>query len=138
MPAFYSTSAPADPSFAALGNATFVVWDKKRGLDLLGSDARFDVVFPTNFSHVRVCFSPTLRISHVPDTNELWFSSVAPGYTAINIVNLNLSPPRPSQVTLDPPILNPVGARVPEAECSVTVHVTQGCPPTKNQIGQRT
>jgi hypothetical protein len=48
---FYSTSVSGDPTFAALGNATFVVWDKKRGLDLMGPDPRFEVMFNTNFSH---------------------------------------------------------------------------------------
>jgi hypothetical protein len=49
--------------------------------------------------------------SYIPDTNELWFSSVSNGFIAENVVDLNASPPNLSQVTFDPPVYAPLGAR---------------------------
>lgn len=41
-PDFKSTSVPNDPSFAELGTAHFLVFDRARGLELLGSNPTYD------------------------------------------------------------------------------------------------
>jgi hypothetical protein len=43
-----STSVPSDPSFSLVGKADFLVFDEKRGLDLLGPNPEYDFMFALN------------------------------------------------------------------------------------------
>ena len=91
-----------DPSFELLSNASFVVWDRKRALPLLSSNAKNEFIFQTT---VAVTDAPV----YAPDTNELYFSELIPNFLAQNVINLTASPPTLSNKTAKPPIYSAQG-----------------------------
>lgn len=68
-PTFSSTSVPNDTSFALVDKADFLVFDQKRGQEILGSNPSYDFIF-----HVAnaVHEAPV----YVPSQNKLYLSQV--------------------------------------------------------------
>ncbi|KAF2150540.1 calcium-dependent phosphotriesterase [Myriangium duriaei CBS 260.36] len=101
---FAQTSVNNDTSFAALANASFVVFDQKRGLDILGPSPTYDFMFsvPTSVHEAPV---------YVASQNKLYFSQLAPppGFVPQLVVDLNANPPTLSEFTSDPPVYAPNG-----------------------------
>ena len=104
QPTFGSTSVPNDASFAQLRNADFLVFDRKRGLELLGSNPSYEYVFHVNGA---VHEAPV----YAPAQNKLFLSQLAPptGYLPQLLVDLNVNPPTLSEFLSDPPVYAPNG-----------------------------
>ncbi|KAI9748252.1 MAG: hypothetical protein M4579_007276 [Chaenotheca gracillima] len=104
---FGSTTVPNDTSFAKVADADFLVFDEKRGLDLLGSNPSYEYVFNVSMA---VHEAPVW----VPTQNKLYMSQLAPppGYLPQLVIDLNQSPPSLSEFLPDPPIYAPNGGTI--------------------------
>ncbi|KXS94197.1 hypothetical protein AC578_9958 [Pseudocercospora eumusae] len=103
-PGFEATSVPNDTSFGLISKADFVVYDKKRGLEILGSEPTYDFVFEVSGA---VHEAPVW----VPSLNKLFLSQLAPppGYLPQLVVDLNQDPPTLGEYLSDPPVYAPNG-----------------------------
>ncbi|KAI9651214.1 hypothetical protein NHQ30_001252 [Ciborinia camelliae] len=104
---FASTSVPNDPSFDLVSQADFLVFDKERGLELLGNSPSYEYMFHVNDA---VHEAPV----YVPATNKLYFSQLSgktspPGFLPQLVVNLNVEPPVLGELLSDPPVYAPNG-----------------------------
>lgn len=101
---FGSTSVPNDTSFGLISNADFLVFDRKRGLDLLGPNPSYEPAF--NVSEA-VHEAPV----YVASQNKLYFSQLGPppGYLPQLVIDLNEDPPTLSEYLSDPPVYAPNG-----------------------------
>ena len=106
---YASTLIPDDPSFGSVKEASFVLFDSERGREILGTSPAVDFMFQVTAD---VHEGPV----YVPDTNELYFSRVAPGYFPQLVVNLSATPPAISERLADPPIYGPTGGKYHEGE----------------------
>lgn len=68
-PTFGSTSVPNDTSFALVDKAEFLVFDRDRGLEILGTNPTYDFVFKVSEA---VHEAPV----YVPSQNKLYLSQV--------------------------------------------------------------
>ena len=101
---FGETNVPNDTSFGLVGKADFLVFDQKRGLEILGSNPTYDLVFEVP---ERVHEAPV----YVPSLNRIYLSRLAPppGYLPQLIIDLNSDPPTLSEFLSDPPVYAPNG-----------------------------
>lgn len=95
---FIDTSVPSDPSFELLPNASFVVFDQTRGLNILGSSPRVDFIFNTIADSIHE--APV----YVPGLNAIIYSLPHQGIYEQQIINLNGSSPTISNYTTNPPV----------------------------------
>jgi len=104
QPTFGSTSVPNDTSFGQVSSADFLVFDRKRGLELLGTNPSYEYVFHVDGA---VHEAPV----YVPAQNKLYLSQLAPpaGYLPQLVVDLNQNPPTLSEFLFDPPVYAPNG-----------------------------
>ncbi|KAK5742200.1 hypothetical protein LTR17_003441 [Elasticomyces elasticus] len=96
---FIATSVPSDGSFAQLRNASFVVFDESRGLDILGPAPKLEKVFdapPSDSIHEAPVY--------VPGLNAIIYSLPHQGIYQQQIINLNATPPTLSNFTTSPPV----------------------------------
>lgn len=94
---FQSTNVPKDPSFALTKNASFLVFDKARGLKILGRKPTYKFMFTLkNFIHEAPVY--------LPAQNKLIFSELAYGSVALFSIDLSASPPTLSTFNPDPPV----------------------------------
>ena len=86
----------------AVKSADFVVYDKERGLDILGSNPSYEYVFevPEVVHEAPV---------YVASQNKLYLSQLMPGYLPQLVVDLNQEPPTLSEYVSDPPVYAPNG-----------------------------
>ena len=68
-PSFPSTSVPSDPSFALVDDADFLVFDRERGLEVLGTSPSYRYVFEVSEA---VHEAPV----YIASQNKLYFSQV--------------------------------------------------------------
>lgn len=103
-PTYGDTSVPNDTSFAQVNNADFLVFDRQRGLELLGPKPSYEFVFKVPPS---VHEAPV----YVPAQNKLYFSQLAPpaGFLPQLVIDLNQNPPTLSEYLSDPPVYAPNG-----------------------------
>lgn len=94
---FIGTSVPSDPSFALLQNASFVVFEQARGLDILGTSPKLERIFDTRNDSIHE--APV----YVPGLNAIIFSLPHLGIYSQQIINLNNTPPTISNYTTNPP-----------------------------------
>lgn len=126
---FASTSVPNDTSFGLVSQADFLVFDRERGLELLGSNPSYEFMFHVNdgefewdFGHTNLIADEMVLIFkavheapvYVPATNKLYFSQLRgetspPGFLPQLVVNLNIEPPVLGELLSDPPIYAPNG-----------------------------
>lgn len=101
---FSATSVPNDTSFSLLNNTNFVVYDRAKGLPLLGANPTYEKMF--NVSEA-VHEAPV----YVPGLNKLFLSQLAPpaGFLPQLVVDLNANPPTLSEFLSDPPVYAPNG-----------------------------
>ncbi|KAL1856060.1 hypothetical protein Plec18170_003928 [Paecilomyces lecythidis] len=85
-------------------NADFLVFDKERGLEVLGSNPKYEYVFAVSKA---VHEAPV----YVASQNKLYLSQLAPppGYLPQLIIDLNQDPPTLSEFLSDPPVYAPNG-----------------------------
>ncbi|KAK3671024.1 hypothetical protein LTR78_009142 [Recurvomyces mirabilis] len=96
---FVDTAVPSDPSFSQLQNASFVVFNQARGLDILGINPKVEKVFdapPADSIHEAPVY--------VPELNAVIYSLPHQGIYQQQIVNLNSTPPTLSNFTTSPPV----------------------------------
>ncbi|KAF7194562.1 Gluconolactonase [Pseudocercospora fuligena] len=94
---FAETEVANDLCFSLLQTATFVVFNQSLGLDLLGPDPSYEVVFNvTDDVHEAPVYVPAL--------NKIFLSRLAQGYLPQLVIDLNHSPPTLSEYTPNPPI----------------------------------
>lgn len=101
---FSSTSVPNDTSFAQVSKADFLVFDQKRGLELLGPNPSYEYVFHVSNA---VHEAPV----YVPSQNKMYISQLAPppGFLPQLLIDLNADPPTLSEYLSDPPVYAPNG-----------------------------
>ena len=95
---FVDTSVGSDDSFAQLADATFVVFDRERGLDILGPAPQLEHVFDTRNDSIHE--APV----YVPGLNAIIFSQPHQGVYQQKIINLNGSTPIIDNYTTTPPV----------------------------------
>ena len=99
---YEATKIEDDPSFALAASADFLVFDEKRGLELLGSTPKNDFIFAI----AKVFHDAPV---YVPITNELYFSQFETGFQPQLVVNLNQHPPALSEKLANPPLYSAMG-----------------------------
>ncbi|KIW79670.1 hypothetical protein Z517_06284 [Fonsecaea pedrosoi CBS 271.37] len=108
---FRNTSVPNAPTFSLLQNASFVVFDRERGLQYLGSEPTLEFMFPLGNS---VHEAPV----YVPGLNKLFMSQLPPQLAPLSnmsqylpqlMVDLNQEPLTLQEYVTDPPIFAPNG-----------------------------
>lgn len=95
---FVDTLVPSDGSFARLAQTTFVVFDRERGLDILGSAPKLERVFDTRNDSIHE--APV----YVPGLNAIIYSLPHQGVYQQQIINLNETQPSISNYTTNPPV----------------------------------
>ena len=102
VPSFESTTVPNDKSFAMLSKADFLVFDRKRGLEVLGSKPSYEFVFKV---------SDTIHEApvYVAAQNKMYLSQLVRGFLPQLVVDLNFDPPTLSEFVSDPPVYAPNG-----------------------------
>ena len=100
---FSNTSVP-DPSFSLIRNASFLVFDQPRGLDILGPCPTLETIFTVEDV---VHEAPV----YVPGLNVLIASAVDPDILSQVIINLNSTPPTITDYTPNPPVYGVNGGR---------------------------
>lgn len=85
-------------------SADFLVFDKERGLKVLGSNPSYEYVFEVSKA---VHEAPV----YVASQNKLYLSQLAPppGYLPQLVIDLNQDPPTLSEFLSDPPVYAPNG-----------------------------
>ncbi|TAQ91176.1 hypothetical protein B7494_g546 [Chlorociboria aeruginascens] len=97
-----STVVPADPSFAAVRHADFLVFDETRAGEILGDDPVLEHMFDValDFHEAPV---------YVPDLHRLYVTPV--GSLQQILIDLAASPPTLDYVTATPPLYSPTGGQ---------------------------
>lgn len=100
---YEATSMINEPSWNLAADADFLVFDRKRGLELLG---------PAPKNQFRFTIAEVFQDAPVysPPSNEFYFSQLQPGFVQQRVINLTDSPPSLSYKTADPPIYSGNGA----------------------------
>ena len=102
--AFQRTNVTNDESFELVRAASFIVFDRKRGLKILGSNPTYEVIFNvSNYIHEAPVY--------VPEQNKLIFSEFSAEFVPPLVIDLNESPPTLSNLTTDPPVYGINGGR---------------------------
>ncbi|EXJ70055.1 gluconolactonase [Cladophialophora psammophila CBS 110553] len=108
---FRNTTVPNAPTFQLLQNASFVVFDRDRGLQYLGPEPTYEFVFQVGNS---VHEAPV----YVPSLNKLFMSQLPPVAAPIStmyeylpqlVVDLGQEPLTLQEYVTDPPIFAPNG-----------------------------
>lgn len=108
---FRNTTAPNAPSFNLLQNASFVVFDRDRGMQYLGEEPKYEFMFQVGDS---VHEAPV----YVPGLNKLFMSQLPPVLAPVStmyeylpqlVVDLNQEPLTLQEYVTDPPIFAPNG-----------------------------
>lgn len=100
--AFGDTAVANGTQMRAVKSADFLVFDKERGRELLGSNASYEFMFKVP---VTVHEAPV----YVASQNKLYFSQLMPGFLPQLAVDLNQDPPKLSTHTFNPPVYAPNG-----------------------------
>ncbi|KAI9890313.1 MAG: hypothetical protein M1814_004223 [Vezdaea aestivalis] len=101
---YTGTLVPDDPSWDLVTKADFVVFDKKRGLDLLGRAPKIEKIFDVlHVIHEAPVYSPK--------TNKLYVAQDGPpGNLSGLVIDLAVEPPKLSTFQTDPITYTPNGA----------------------------
>ncbi|KAA8652234.1 SMP-30/gluconolactonase/LRE family protein [Aspergillus tanneri] len=105
MPTTFGDTLVANGStLTDVKSADFVVFDKERGLEILGSEPSYEYMFAVSYA---IHEAPV----YVESQNKLYLSQLAPpaGYLPQLVVDLNQVPPTLSEFLSDPPVYAPNG-----------------------------
>ncbi|KAI1323438.1 calcium-dependent phosphotriesterase [Xylariaceae sp. FL0255] len=117
---YTGTVVPGDPSWALVQSADFVIFDEKRGLDILGPSPR-----------IWKKILPVLNVIHeapvyVASLDKLFVTQDGPpGNLSILSLDLNHDPPTISLVETNPPIYQPTGG-ILNGEDGMIYYAVQG------------
>ncbi|KAI5924923.1 hypothetical protein F4810DRAFT_661972 [Camillea tinctor] len=101
---YTGAEVPDDSSWSLVQNADFVLFDEKRGLEILGSAPKISrgIIPVLNVIHEAPVF--------VPGINKLFVTQDGPpGNMSMLQLDLNTDPPAVSLIETDPPIYQPTG-----------------------------
>ena len=124
-PTFRSTSVPNDTSFGLVNQSDFLVFDRERGLDLLGPSPGYEFVFDVSMvvheTPVYVVAQNKLYLSQVLSpkptasigVQQLPQLAPPPGFLPQLVINLNQSPPTLSGIPLKPTRLRTQRRHIP-------------------------
>ncbi|KAH8881409.1 gluconolactonase [Thozetella sp. PMI_491] len=101
---FNGTSVP-DPSFDLVHQSVFVVFDRDRGLEILGPEPTYEIVFDNVAEAVHE--APV----YVPALNSIIVSTLSADVIPQSIIDLNYDPPTLKNYTTSPPIRGVNGGR---------------------------
>lgn len=112
---YSGTKVPDDPSWEMVATADFVVFDQKRGLELLGPSPRIEKMFDVlNVIHEGPVY--------VPAQNKLYVAQAGPpGNLSQLVVDLNVDPPTLKTFETSPPTYQPNGGVLHEGMIYWTV-----------------
>ena len=101
---FSQTSVPNDTSFGLVGKVDFLVFDQECGLEMLGANPTYELVF-------KIADAVHEAPVYVPSLNKLFVSRLAPppGFLPQLIIDLNNNPPTLSDFISEPPVYAPNG-----------------------------
>ena len=101
---FQQTDVPEDPSFNLLTNASFLVFDKDRGLKILGPNPSNKFMFTVeDYVHEAPVYAP--------EKHAIIFSTFAYGVSSQLLINLTASPPTLENYNPTPPVSGINGGR---------------------------
>ncbi|KAJ5667476.1 Lactonohydrolase [Penicillium longicatenatum] len=102
QPSYAQTEVPDDPSWSLLRDADFIVYDRERGLSILGDS-------PT--SELKFNITPLFHDATVydPYTNEVYFSQLSGGEISQKVIDLNEDAPVVRRKEANPPLYSPTG-----------------------------
>ena len=101
---YTGTVVPDDPSWALVGSADFVVFDKQRGREVLGSSPKLTKMFDVlNVIHEAPVYVPALNKLYVAQDGP-------PGNLSSLAIDLNVDPSTLSIFKTNPPTYQPNGA----------------------------
>lgn len=101
---YSSTKVPDDPSWALVSKANFVIFDKERGLQILG---RTPKIQPKYFDVLSVVHEAPI---YDPATQQLFITQDGPPGNITNLViDLKVDPPTLKTFVTDPPVYQPTG-----------------------------
>lgn len=101
---FRLTSVPSDQSFGLVRDASFIVFDENRGLDILGPNPTYELILET----VEITQEAPI---YVPSLNSIVYSVLGSGFSYQQLLNLTDSPPTIQNFTTSPPITAVNGGR---------------------------
>lgn len=134
---FRDTSVPSDPSFQLVSNASFVIFQRDLGLNLLGANPTYDFVFKVTDA---VHEAPV----YVSSQGKLYLSRLAPppGYLPQLVIDLNANPPSLSEYLPTPPIYAPNGGTSYDSGTKILFAASGGNnsigdPPTEQRVSLR-
>jgi hypothetical protein len=101
-PGFVETNIPDDPSLKRACNADFIVFDRQRGLEVLGDE-------PTN--EFMFSLAPKFHdaVVYEPGTKEVYFSQLTPKSTSQLVISLGGFKPVMGDKVANPPLYAPTG-----------------------------
>ena len=103
---YTGTVVPNDPSWALVGSADFVVFDKQRGREVLGNSPKLTKMFDVlNVIHEAPVYVPALNKLYVAQDGP-------PGNLSSLVIDLNVDPPTLSTFKTNPATYQPNGAVV--------------------------
>lgn len=102
--AFQRTNVTNDESFDLVRAASFIVFDKERELEILGSNPTNEVLFNVSIS---VHEAPV----YVPEQNKIIFFEFSPAFVPPLVIDLNQSSPTLFNLTTDLPVYDINGGK---------------------------
>jgi hypothetical protein len=103
QPSYAQTKIPADESWGLVEDADFIIYDKERGLKILGDKPTSEFAFEiTPLFHDATVYDPY--------TNEVYFSQLSGGEISQKVIDLNGDEgPKLVRKKADPPLYSPTG-----------------------------
>lgn len=121
---FGETTVANGSRLSAAKAADFLVFDKERGHEILGSNPSYEFMF----SVPKVVHEAPV---YVPSQNKLYLSQLMPGYLPQLVVDLNESPPKLSEYVSNPPVYAPNGGTFHDGQ------IVWGASGGNNSVGGR-
>jgi hypothetical protein len=101
---YAGTKVPDDKSWDSVASADFVIFDKKRGLEILGDSPK---IYPKYLDVLKVVHEAPI---YDPKQNKLFVTQDGPPGNMTNLViDLNVEPPTVNSFITDPPVYQPTG-----------------------------
>ncbi|KAK8017820.1 riboflavin transporter MCH5 [Apiospora rasikravindrae] len=101
---YSQTVVPDDPSWSHVAESDFVVFDKTRGFEILGTTPKLER------SYIKMLNVIHEAPIYVPHLNKLFTTQDGPPGNLTNIeIDLNVDPPTVKAFTTDPPVYQPTG-----------------------------
>jgi hypothetical protein len=99
---YAQTEIPDDPSWDLVGDADFIVYDRERGLEILGDSPTSEFALEiAPFFHDATVYDPY--------TKEIYFSQLSGGEISQKVIDLDAEKPEVKRKKANPPLYSPTG-----------------------------